>query len=298
MPREEADQPTKYPGGIRPNATSLKLGWVGLQAFRYQHLSTNEVCVQPLSHHVLALIRKPPGKMYLRYDGVKREKPPPVGSIAVIPAGSVIEWAWRDRKDSTHIYLEPALISQVAENSLELDLSAGVIPPLDAVTVPELRMMILALDYELRTAGIGGNLLIESFANILSVYLLRHAFRLRRPPVRKTSALSSRKLNTVIDYIMENLAGTPTLQQMAALVHLSPYHFIRQFKAATGIAPHQFLITRRVERIQALLSEREPSSLAEVAIATGFSDQSQLTFHFKRIVGVTPGEYRRDARNL
>jgi AraC family transcriptional regulator len=236
--------------------------------------------------------------MHLRYDGVKREKPPPVGSIAVIPAGTGIEWAWNDRKDSTHIYLEPALICRVAEDSLNLDLSGQAIPALDAVTIPELRSPILALDYELRTAGLGGKLLIESYANILAVYLLRHAFRLRPSAVPKPSALSRRKLTTVIDYIMENLAGTPTLQQMAASVHLSPYHFTRAFKAATGLAPHQFLITRRVERAQALLNRREPSSLAEVAIAAGFSDQSQLTFHFKRLIGVTPGEFSRAARNL
>jgi AraC family transcriptional regulator len=298
MPIGEPDQPTNYPGGIKPDATSFKLGWTGLQAFRYHNLSTSEVCVPPLSHHVLALVTKPPGKMHLRYSGVKREKPPPVGSIAVIPAGSAIEWAWRDQKDSTHIYLEPALICRVAEDSLDLHLPGGEIPPLDAVTVPELRTMILALDYELRTAGIGGNLLIESYANILSIYLLRHAFGLRPAKIRKTSALSRRKLNTVIDYIMENLSGAPTLQQMAALVHLSPYHFTREFKAASGLAPHQFLITRRVELAQRLLSERESSSLTEIATAVGFSDQSQLTFHFKRIVGVTPGEYRRAARSL
>ena len=62
-----------------------------------------------------------------------------------------------------------------------------------------------------------------------------------------------------------------------------------QFKAATGLPPHQFLITRRVERAQQLLRGRGGLSLAEVAIGVGFSDQSQLCFHFKRIVGVTPG---------
>jgi len=44
---------------------------------------------------------------------------------------------------------------------------------------------------------------------------------------------------------MENLGGNPTLEQMAAVAHLSPSHFARQFRAATGLAPHQYVIARR-----------------------------------------------------
>jgi len=55
-------------------------------------------------------------------------------------------------------------------------------------------------------------------------------------------ALSRRKLRTVTGYIMENLEGAPRLEQMAAVARLSPSHFTRQFKAATGLAPHQYVI--------------------------------------------------------
>jgi AraC family transcriptional regulator len=64
---------------------------------------------------------------------------------------------------------------------------------------------------------------------------------------------------------------------MAAVAGLSPFHFARQFKAATGLPPHQFVILCRVDR------------------AT-FSDQSQLSHHFKGLVGVTPGQVRKPAR--
>jgi AraC family transcriptional regulator len=104
--------------------------------------------------------------------------------------------------------------------------------------------------------------------------------------------VSQRKLKTIVDYIMANLNGSPTVEQMAALAGLSPYHFARQFKAATGLPPHQFLINRRIEQAQQLLRERRAISLAEVAIGAGFSDQSQFCFHFKRIVGVTPKQFR------
>jgi AraC family transcriptional regulator len=83
---------------------------------------------------------------------------------------------------------------------------------------------------------------------------------------------------------------------MAAVARLSVYHFARQFRAATGLPPHQYVIARRVERARQLLEAGTHLSLAEVAAHVGFSDQSQLGHHFKRLLGVTPGQLRRSAR--
>ena len=83
---------------------------------------------------------------------------------------------------------------------------------------------------------------------------------------------------------------------MAAVAHLSVSHFARQFKRTTGLPPHQYLILRRVERARELVQARTDLSLAEVALSAGFSDQSQFTRHFKRIVGLTPRQYRAPAR--
>ena len=82
---------------------------------------------------------------------------------------------------------------------------------------------------------------------------------------------------------------------MAAGARLSVYHFVRQFKAATGLPPHQYVIVRRVERAQQLLQGGGDLSLAEVAACVGFSDQSQFCHHFKHLVGVTPGQFRTPA---
>ena len=62
---------------------------------------------------------------------------------------------------------------------------------------------------------------------------------------------------------------------------------------ATGLPPHQYVIVRRVERSKELLQAGADLSLAEVAAHAGFSDQSQFSHHFKRLVGVTPGQFRR-----
>ena len=279
-----------------PNAASYELGWTGLQAVRYRDSVSNEFSAPAISQHALILITRPPEEMTMRYEGVKRDMPPATGSVAVMPAGSASLWHWRGSKDSLHIYLEPSLIAQVAAASFELDSARVVVPPLDALVVPELRAAMLAVDAELTTGGIGGPIMIESLANVLAIHLIRYLLGPRRLAGRTDGVLPRRKLHTVVEYIMENLEGNLTLERMASIVHISPYQFARQFKTTTGLPPHQYVITRRVERAQQLLRRKRDLGLGEVALRVGFSDQSQFCFHFKRIAGVTPGQFRTSAR--
>jgi AraC-like DNA-binding protein len=87
-----------------------------------------------------------------------------------------------------------------------------------------------------------------------------------------------------------------SLEEMAAAACLSAYYFARQFKRATGLPPNQYILARRVESAQQLLQRNRDRFLAEVAARAGFADQSQLTRHFKRLVGVTPGQFGMPAR--
>jgi AraC family transcriptional regulator len=105
-----------------------------------------------------------------------------------------------------------------------------------------------------------------------------------------------RRPRAVVAYIEGHLDASLTLEQLAAVARLSPYHFARQFKRATGLPPHQYVILRRVERAKHLLQAGTGLSLAEVAADAGFWDQSQFSSHFKRLVGVTPGQFRTPAR--
>jgi AraC family transcriptional regulator len=104
------------------------------------------------------------------------------------------------------------------------------------------------------------------------------------------------RLRAVLEYIEEHLDAAPTLSEIAAVTGLNPYHFARQFKAATGLPPHQYVITRRVEQAKVLLSAGTDLSLAELAARAGFYDQSQFSYHFKRLVGVTPSQFRTPSR--
>jgi AraC family transcriptional regulator len=120
---------------------------------------------------------------------------------------------------------------------------------------------------------------------------LRHAAR-DGEPMRKPSGLSARRLEVVLGYIGEHLHAALTLRDLAAIAHLSPYHFARRFKVSTGLAPHRYIIARRIERAKHLLRGEEDLSLAQIAARVGFWDQGHFTRHFKRLVGVTPKRFR------
>jgi AraC family transcriptional regulator len=72
---------------------------------------------------------------------------------------------------------------------------------------------------------------------------------------------------------------------------MSEYHFARTFKQIMGVAPHRFLIERRIEHAEGLLRTTS-LSVDEVAHRVGFSNQSHFTAHFKKVVGATPKLYR------
>jgi AraC family transcriptional regulator len=281
-----------------PSATSYGMEWKTLQAVRYleaKGAASGEFSASQVPRHGLVLTIRPAERLDVRYAGIRVKRPPVAGSINVVPAGSSVQWEREGSMDLLFIYLEPSLVARIATESFELDASRTVLPPINGLNLPELRSAMLAVDAELRTGGVGASLLAESFANVLAVRLIRYITGSGRLKGAADGVLPRHKVRRVIEYIMENLEGNPTLEGMAAVVHLSLYHFSRQFKAATGLAPHQFVIARRIERAQHLLRTNGELGLAEVALRSGFANQGHFCLHFKRIAGVTPRRFRENA---
>jgi AraC family transcriptional regulator len=278
-----------------PTASSDRLGWVGLEAARCRATPAFELNLPALTHHRLILFVQPPEELDLRYEGVKRHRPPAAGAISVRPAGGPAWVRSSGCKDELHLFLEPGLVSRVAAKAFDLDPARLTVPPLDGVDLQQLRVPMLAVGAEL-TAGAGGPLAAESLANILAVNLIRHALAPRQPARRRDGTLPRTRLLAVAEYIEEHLDGSPTLEQMASVARLSPNYFVGQFKRATGLPPHQYVVARRVERAKQFLQTRSDLSLADVAAHAGFSDQSQFSHHFKRLIGVTPGQFRTRVR--
>jgi len=280
---------------IEEAAASDRLGWVGLEADRYCEAPAFEFNPPAITHHRLVLYTRPPEELDLMYEGVKRHVPPPAGAIALLPAGSPHRVRSSGCKEELHICLEPGLVARVAAEAFGLDPARLTVPPLDGLDLPHLRAAMEAVGVELTAGAAGGWLAAESLANVLVVHLIRHVLAPRRPERGRDGVLPQGRLRAVIQYVEERLDAGLTLEQLAAVARLSPYHFARQFKTATGLPPHQYVIMRRVERAKVLLQGSD-LSLAEVAALAGFSGQSVFCHHFKRLVGVTPRQFRMSAR--
>ncbi len=111
------------------------------------------------------------------------------------------------------------------------------------------------------------------------------------PTPQARGGLPPGAIRRVREYVEAHLSESMDLAELAGIAGLSVFHFARQFKQSAGVTPHHYLVQRRVERAQDMLS-RTDLSLAEIALAAGFSDQSHLARHFRQMLGTTPGEFR------
>lgn len=103
-----------------------------------------------------------------------------------------------------------------------------------------------------------------------------------------------RAIQQVRQYIDEHFVETVTLNRLAQHVSLSPYYLLRAFRAEVGMPPYAYLESVRIRHTQRLIKAGMP--LAEVAAEVGFSSQSHMTRQFKKIIGVTPGQYAQHIR--
>ncbi len=91
------------------------------------------------------------------------------------------------------------------------------------------------------------------------------------------------------DYLEAHYSQNISLDTLASVTGVSPFHLARLFRAQTGLPPHAYLVHVRLRHAKRLLARGE--SIIDTALATGFTDQSHLTRWFKKIMGVTPGQY-------
>jgi len=242
--------------------------------------------------HAISVAFIPHERVTWSVDGKKQ--------TAALPAGSAFlygdrEFVWHHREKASEyvtLYLDSDYLKQTAvENDLpaKTRLTHRVVFP-----DPTITQVAHWFKGELLNEGLGGNLFADSLKNLLTVHLLRNYCESGTPHQKLVvpgRAFDAVKLKQIQDYIEEHLAEDIAIEDMAALVPMSQFHFARAFKAATGETPHKYLIQRRMERAKVLLTVT-PLAIAEVAYRVGFSNQSHFTTHFRKATGVTPKAYR------
>jgi AraC family transcriptional regulator len=164
---------------------------------------------------------------------------------------------------------------------------------------PFLLQMALRLRQELQEGAPSGKLFAQCAAQLIMLHLVRHyacsghvPTAIQEPP----HCLTRQQLHRVTTYMRDHASENPTLEVLAQQTGFSPSYFARLFRETTGESPHQCVRRERVAHAQRLLKSSK-LSLAQVAVESGFADQSYLTRVFKQALHVTPAAYRRECRS-
>lgn len=177
------------------------------------------------------------------------------------------------------LYLEPALALQ------SLGSRAGSLPFVNdpVFADPSMTAILSAalgnLDEEL------DELLVNDVVSQLTECLARHA----RQNLKPLGAAAARQTELVRDYLEENALRLVRSDELEAISGLDRYALARHFRALYATSPHRFLLMRRLQRAREMIRAGGP--LADIAAATGFTDQSHLNRQFKKAFGVTPGRW-------
>jgi len=109
--------------------------------------------------------------------------------------------------------------------------------------------------------------------------------------VRQQAPRNGHDVRAVLEFIDAHLGERLTLVRMAGEAKLNPYHFAHMFKHVTGVAPHQYIMQRRLERAKLLLAQTN-LPIVEIATELGYASQSHFSELFRRATGITPMSYR------
>jgi AraC family transcriptional regulator len=128
---------------------------------------------------------------------------------------------------------------------------------------------------------------------LLAALVMRATGRETVTGTRSPERMPPWQVRRVCDYMTDRLTDSVRLTDLAALVGLSPFHFARAFKGTTGHTPHQWFMTRRIERAKELMAD-PALSITDVALAVGFSSLAHFSSTFRRIAGLAPVAWRRE----
>lgn len=264
-------------------------GWTGLHFELHQQPAFGTAEHQH-TMHVLAcgLSGATQGERWL--DGKPSPETRQVGDLAIIPAGIAHRCNWASPAEFMILALEPTVLQQVGQDWVKAD-RIELVPRYMNQQDGLLLALFSTLRAEAASAQIGSPLLIDSLKTTLAIHLLRHYCATRPKPWGNRQGLPTATLQQVTEYIQAHLHREVRLVELAAIANLSPYHFLRLFKQSTGLTPHQYLLQRRIDQAQWLL-QHSALSIAAVAVAVGFCDQSHFSRYFKRQVGATPSQVR------
>jgi AraC family transcriptional regulator len=210
------------------------------------------------------------------------------GTVHVTGPSVPVRCLFRGPYDILHLHVPNRLVAECAGETTggtTLMRSLNGVPRRD-MTIEVLSRALLDAD---RVGGPLGQLYADSIGVAIIARLLAAEDRRREP--QKVGALARWRLKRAIDYFEAEIGKPVRLAAVASSAGLTRMHFAAQFRAATGLSPHEYLVRRRIERAQEMLTETG-MSLVDIALSVGFQTQSHFTSVFKRYTGQPPRAWR------
>jgi AraC family transcriptional regulator len=208
------------------------------------------------------------------------------GSTSVFPAGfeethfSIAG----SRFQAICVELDPVLLKKLLDP--ENPACAHLVSPQIVSENAHIAALLRAMALEVAQGCPAGALYSQSLSLALASYLTATS----KVKKIKERQFSQSQIRVITDHIHENLDNNLSLCDLSYLVHLSPRQFLRLFSNTFGNTPHQYIMKHRVARAMELLSDGRV--LTEIAAAAGFASQSHLCTVFRRVTGISPGDFR------
>ena len=211
------------------------------------------------------------------------------GDICLTPATTPVSIQLQAPCDLIGLYIEPAFLTHFTTEVADSD-NLELVPQFK-LNDPLIYQIAIALKAQLLSSGEWQRLYVESMMTAVSAHLLQR-YSTRKPNVKTYAVgLSKTHLRQITEYIHEHYDQNLSLLEMSQQAQMSPYYFSHLFKQSTGLSPHQYLISCRIQQAKRLLTTTA-LSIAEIAAEVGFVDQSHLARHFRRQFGVPPSQFR------
>lgn len=274
---------------IAPTLTSRAAAWKGIALESYCSIPPCGVPEHEHPSHFLSLLIGNPVRVECKSGGKTWSEVLESGTIYLLTRGTRDSQCWASESCRVQLAIEPKFLVHTTEETAHL--SDVELETRWSLRDRHIAALMQELHADLEDGQPAGRLFGEMIATTLSAYLLRrYATRLVKNEVHATE-LPRRRLQRVLEFVEANLASDVRLVDLASVASMSPHHFSELFRRSTTQSPHQYVVTRRLERAKNLFRETDLSIL-DIALAVGFADQSSFTKVFRRAVGVTPAAFR------
>lgn len=265
--------------------------------WRHSPVGAEEVIAEPLPAHNILTVHQRTVRADTFLDGRHVCGPvQPRATVQLVRAGVRPRAVLSSPYELLHVYVPDASIRDVADQ-LGTSGAAGSVELRDPALAEDGPLFRLSLEIlaEMRSDDHLSRLRVDVLTQDIAIQLVRRwsNLELRRAPER--GGLAPWQIKRVTEYMEADIARNVTLAELSAIAGLSSCHFCRAFKQSLGLAPHQWLRARRMEKARELL-ETTDLPMIEVGALVGLESPSTFATAFRKLVGTSPSAYRRDRR--